>query len=84
MSLTTSWSPGWSSDRQIANDPVVELFRAGPHHEKPCAVARLCRPQRDALGRQLEVEEVECGNHASAAILAGDDLVRDSGPARRA
>ena len=55
--------------RQVADGPILEPRLApdahlagvrgnGVHHEHPRGVARRCRPQRDALGRKVEVEEV--------------------------
>ena len=43
--------------RKLADDPVLERIRT--HEEQPRAIAGACRPQRDALGRKLEIEEVD-------------------------
>src|SRR5262249_36579649 len=47
---------GFEQPRQIAHRMVCQRS-VGPHHQQPRSVARTCRPQRDAPGRQLEVEE---------------------------
>ncbi len=45
--------------RQIAHDAVVEFGRrARPHPQKPGGIARRRRPQRDAVLRQGEIEQV--------------------------
>jgi hypothetical protein len=47
---------------EIAHGAVIELRRAArPHHEEPCGIARNRRPQRDAVGGQVEIEQV--GSH---------------------
>ena len=45
--------------RQIAHDAVFKLCGgAGPHHQKPGGIARRRRPQRDAVLRQREIEQI--------------------------
>ena len=45
--------------RQIADGAVLELRHLpGPHHQKPRGVARRRRPQRDAILRQHEIEQI--------------------------
>ena len=69
VSLTTSASPGSSRSGRSRTPSVVELRRAArPHHQQPRRVARRRRPQRDALGRQVEVEEV--GAHVGLSLPA--------------
>ena len=59
--------------RQIAHDAVLELGRrAGPHHQKPGGIARRRRPQRDAVLRQREIEQV--GAHSRSNFHHGVKL----------
>ena len=52
--------------RQVAHALVRKLRRAArPHHQQPRRIARRNRPQRDALGRQVEIEQV--GAHETPA-----------------
>ena len=39
-------------------DSAIVKSLAGPYHQQPRAIARRDRPQRDSLGRQIEVEQV--------------------------
>jgi hypothetical protein len=51
--------------RQITHRAILERRgHAGTHHQETRGVARRRRPQRDAVFRQNEVEEI--GAHASA------------------
>ena len=43
--------------RQIANAPILQCA-ARPHHQEPRRVSRHGWPQRDALGRQIEVKQI--------------------------
>ena len=44
---------------EIAHAAVLALrCRARPHHQQPRRIARARRPQRDVVGRKLEVEQV--------------------------
>jgi len=53
--------------RQIANAPILQRATR-PHHQEPRRVSRHGRPQRYALGRQLEVEQI--GAHGFAYMTS--------------
>ena len=59
---------GTQFSRQVANDAVAR--RIAVEHQQPCRIARRCRPQRDPLGRQLEIEKLDLHLRAGA-FLAG-------------
>ena len=57
--------------RQIAHAPIFELgLPVGAHNQQPCRIARMDRPERNALWRQFEVEEIRT-HHALGVIARG-------------
>src|SRR6478735_329935 len=45
--------------RQVTDGTVVALGNlTGPHHQEPCGVPRRCRPQGNAIRRQVEIKQI--------------------------
>ena len=56
--------------RQVADHAILDLVLAAPTNNKHTgAIARHCRPQRDAFGRQIEIEEIDAHEMACFSVL---------------
>ncbi len=78
VSLTTSASPGRRKSGRSRDEAIVErAVRRDDEHAR--RVARAGGRERDALGRQVEVEEIDAhsqGSPFSRSRASGDPSVR--------
>ena len=69
VSFTTSASPGCSKSGRSRTPRSSQSGRARPHDQEPRRIARDDRPQRDPLGRQVEIEEVRAHARYTGMVL---------------
>ena len=65
---------GAEQPRQVAHTAILERRVSPAHHEHVRRIARAHRPQRNALGRQNEIEQINL--HGARTYLVGARLER--------